>query len=42
MAGRSSKGISARVASVGWAALLAMAVAWLWGRASTRVTVQGG
>lgn len=27
---------------LGWAALLAMAVAWLWGHASTRVTVQGG
>jgi ABC-2 type transport system permease protein len=27
---------------LGWAALLTMAVAWLWGKASTRVVVQGG
>jgi ABC-2 type transport system permease protein len=27
---------------LGWAALLTMAVAWLWAKASTRVVVQGG
>lgn len=27
---------------LGWAALLTMAVAWLWRRASTRIVVQGG